>query len=104
MKLTEKQLQALGTALANLETETETTGVKVEDKPVKTETETTAVKVEDKPVKSETETTPLKEETKRVKLGTPVNTDKGMSVDSLNSRSVEWMAQNIDKVNKLITN
>ena len=38
----------------------------------------------------------------RVKLGTPSVTTAAADVDILNSKSVEWLANNLDSVNKLI--
>lgn len=38
----------------------------------------------------------------RVSLGTPPRSGAALTVDSLNSKSVEWMAANLDKVNELI--
>lgn len=40
---------------------------------------------------------------KRVKLGTPpTGNGEMLTVDSLNGKSVEWMAENIEAVNKLV--
>lgn len=112
MKLTEQQIKALSEALEQIKSEEQTNEVKANtessgdssnkpDRSISRSPEhSEATEGERERVKESSERT---EGIKKVKLGTPSNSNM-LSADSLNGKSVEWMANNLDEVNKLIEN
>ena len=102
MKITNEQLDYIATQIQKLKEQEQSKQEHVQtesapsndNKPDEVKTEQTKEAVTPPIVKPETPTL--------VVLGTPPASNNTMGVDSLNSKSVEWMAQNITDVNKLI--
>lgn len=98
MELTKEQIEAINKILGeNNEQQKEPEPKSEGDKG----TEQTETKVDEGTEQANnTDIKPV--ETPRVKLGTPTGSNSVMSKESLASKSVEWIAANLDEVNKII--